>query len=253
MILIAFNFTACSSKDAEVPKKTEQVEQEKVADDDFDDFEEEMEVKEIYDPFESYNRSVTNFNDGLYEDVFKPINNGYLVITTIEVRQSINRFFKNIAFPMRFVNNILQVKFHYAFEETGRFVVNSSAGLLGFFDPAKSKMGLISHDEDFGQTFAFYGVGSGPYMVLPVFGPSNLRDFTGYFGNAVVSPIDYADRRWPTITETWAAYLGVKTIEKFNEVSLFSNTYDKIKKDAVDLYPFLRDMYEQQRNKMIEE
>ena len=252
MLIIVIGFSGCSSKDIKVSKKVE-LSQEELEDEDFDDFEDEMEIKEVYDPLELYNRSLTIFNDKLYENVFKPVNRGYLVITTIQVRQSIDRAFKNLAFPMRFVNNILQMKFHYAFEETGRFVVNSTAGVFGLFDPARNEMGLMAHNEDFGQTLGFYGLGSGPHIVLPVFGPSNLRDFTGYFGNAFVSPIDYTARRWPTITQTWGSYLGVKTVEKFNEVSLFSNTYDNVKKDAVDLYPFLRDMYEQQRDKMIEE
>jgi len=253
LILITFNFTSCSSQDVQTPTKDEIVHQEDVADDDFDDFEEEMEVKEIYDPFMSYNRSMTNFNDGLYENFFKPVNKGYLAITNSEVRVSINNFFKNIYFPMRFFNNILQGKFHYAFEETGRFVVNSTAGCLGFFDPAKSKMKLMPHNEDFGQTLGFYGVGPGPHIVIPLFGPSNMRDAISFFPDAAVSPIDYTDRDWPTLTKTWFELIAVKSVEKFNEVSLYSTEYEEIRKDAVDLYPYLRDLYEQKRAKEIEE
>ena len=252
LILISFNFSACSSKDTEVPKQSE-VTQEEVSDEDFDDFEEEMEVKEINDPFEGYNRSMTNFNDGMYEYFFKPINKGYIVITNSEVRVSINKFFKNLYFPMRFFNNVLQGKFHYAFEETGRFVVNTTAGCLGFFDPAKSKMGLKPHNEDFGQTLGFYGVGSGPHVVIPFFGPSNLRDAISFFPDAAVSPIDYTDRNWPTLTKTWFELIAVKSVEKFNEVSLYSTEYEEIRKDAVDLYPYLRDLYEQKRAREIEE
>jgi phospholipid-binding lipoprotein MlaA len=154
---------------------------------------------------------------------------------------------------MRFFNNVLQGKFHYAFEETGRFVVNTTAGCLGFFDPAKSKMGLKPHNEDFGQTLGFYGVGPGPHIVIPLFGPSNLRDAISFFPDAAVSPIDYKDRDWPTLTKTWFELIAVKSFEKLNEVSVYSTQYDEIRKDAVDLYPYLRDLYEQKRAKEIEE
>jgi len=253
LIFIGFNFTACSSKDVQAPAKDEIVQQEDFVDEDFADFEEEMEVKDIYDPFEGYNRSMTNFNDGLYEHFFKPVNKGYVSITSSDVRVSIGRFFKNLYFPMRFFNNILQGKFHYAFEETGRFVVNTTAGCLGFFDPAKEKMGLEAHNEDFGQTLGFYGVGPGPHVVIPLFGPSNMRDAISFFPDAAVSPIDYTDRDWPTLTKTWFELIAVKSVEKFNEVSLYSTQYEEIRKDAVDLYPYIRDIYEQKRAKEIEE
>jgi phospholipid-binding lipoprotein MlaA len=250
LIFISINFSACSSKEAEVPKKQELAQS---YDEDFEDFEEELEAEEVYDPFEGYNRAMTSFNDGLYENVFKPVNKGYEAITSVGVRKSINRFFKNLYFPMRFLNNVLQGKFHNAFEETGRFVVNTTAGVLGFFDPAKEKMGLMPHNEDFGQTLGFYGVGPGPHIVIPVFGPSNMRDAISFFPDAAVSPFDYKDRDWPTVTDTWAELLAAKTAEKFNEMSLNAKQYEEIKKDAIDLYPYLRDIYEQKRRREIEE
>ena len=222
-------------------------------DDDFAEFDSELEVEEVSDPFSGYNRMMTNFNDGLYTNVLTPVNNGYVAVTHIEVRRSIDKFFKNLYYPMRFVNNILQGKFHNAFIETGRFVVNTTAGLGGFFDPAKSEMGMQAHNEDFGQTLGFYGVGSGPHIVLPLWGPSNLRDFASIFPNTAVSFVDYTDRDWFTLTDTWAGFLGVKTIEQVNSFSLYEKTYRDIKNDAVDLYPYLRDLYEQKRRREIEE
>jgi len=250
------NFSGCSSKDVEVPQKDSKelsVEISEEDSDEFDDFEEEMTTEEVNDPFSGYNRSMTNFNDGLYENVFKPINKGYMAITSPDVRVSIGNFFNNLYFPMRFFNNVLQGKFHYAFEETGRFVVNTTAGCLGFFDPAKSKMKLLAHNEDFGQTLGFYGVGAGPHIVIPIFGPSNLRDAISFFPDVAVSPIDYKERDWLTLTDTWFELIAVKSVEKFNEVSLYSTQYEEIRKDAVDLYPYLRDIYEQRRQKLIEE
>lgn len=227
-----------------------------IAEDDFsefDDFEQEMEVKEVYDPFEGYNRVMTDFNDGLYMNVMRPVNSGYTAVTSIGVRRSVDRFFKNLYFPMRFVNNILQGKFHYAFEETGRFVVNSTAGVFGLFDPAKTEMKLMPHNEDFGQTLGFYGVGAGPHIVLPLWGPSNLRDIAGIFPDTAVSFIDYKHRSWPTITDTWPEFLAVKTFEQVNKYSLFELQYMQIREDAIDLYPYIKDIYEQKRNREIEE
>ncbi len=222
-------------------------------DDDFAEFDSELEIQKISDPFSGYNKVMTNFNDDLYMNVLKPINSGYVAITHIEVRRSIDKFFKNLYYPMRFVNNIFQGKFHNAFEETGRFVVNTTVGLAGFFDPAKSEMGMLAHNEDFGQTLGFYGVGSGPHIVLPLWGPSNLRDVVSIYPNTVVSFVDYTDRDWFTLTDTWAGFLGVKAIEQVNKYSLYETTYDHIREDAIDLYPYLRELYEEKRQREIEE
>ncbi len=220
-------------------------------DDDFDDFEDEVEIKNIYDPFESYNRSMTSFNDSLYIDVLKPIDSVYKTITTQGMRNSVSNFFNNIYFPMHFVNNLLQLKIDGMFIESGRFVINSTIGIFGLFDPAKSQFGLYPHKEDFGQTLGYYGVGGGPHIVLPFFGPSNLRDLFSMLPDAAVSPIDYTQRSWWTITNTWTGLFTIKAIEKLNNISLYSTQYEQIRKDAVDLYPYLRDIYEQKRDEEI--
>ena len=211
----------------------------------FEDFEETPTSEISSDPFSGYNRVMTGFNDGFYTYVLSPISTGYKAITHIEVRRSIDNFFTNLYFPVRFVNNILQGKFHNAFEETGRFVVNTTVGCLGFFDPAKSEMKLLKHNEDFGQTLGFYGVGAGPHIVLPFLGPSNLRDIISIYPNSVTS--------FSTLTEdSWAVYLTSTTIEQVNAYS-DKTQYEKIKENAIDLYPYLRDLYEQKRQREVEE
>ena len=258
IIFITFvftSFTGCSSKDAK-PQTDEVsvVELSQEDSDEFAEFDEELEVEEISDPFSGYNRGMTSFNDGFYEYVFKPVNNGYVAITHKEVRSSIDKFFTNLYFPMRFINNILQGKFANATEETGRFLINTTIGLLGLFDPAKSEFDLDAHNEDFGQTLGFYGVGAGPHIVLPFFGPSNLRDFLSMAPDAAVSVWSFEERDYMVdFTDTWPEYLGVKSVEYFNRMSLHSTEYDMIREDAVDLYPYLRDMYEQKRAREIEE
>ncbi len=254
--VIIIVFSGCSSKNIDLPDKTVQYQEETTTLDDdelFDEFEDEMQIEEIYDPFSGYNRIVTSFNDTLYMHVFTPFSKGYNMIVHEEIRKSVAKFFHNLYYPPRFVNNLLQGKFQNASEETGRFLINSTIGVLGLFDPAKSQFNLEAHEEDFGQTLGFYGVGSGPHIVIPILGPSNLRDAIGIIPDSFLSPIDYTSRGYFTITDNWASYLGVRTYEEVNDFSLNVEQYEKLKKDAIDLYPFLRDVYEQYRDKQIEE
>ena len=159
-----------------------------------------------------------------------------------------SKFFHNIYYPVRLVNNLLQGKLYNAYEETGRFVINSTVGLLGLFDPAKSKFNLQAHNEDFGQTLGFYGVGSGPHIVIPLLGPSNLRDTISILPDSFLSAIEYIDK-----SKNIEGYLVIKSLEKINYTSIHMSEYEKLKADAVDLYPYLRDVYEQYRDKQIEE
>jgi phospholipid-binding lipoprotein MlaA len=226
----------------------------KSEEDDFlNEFEEEMHVEEKSDPFSGYNRIMTSFNDGVYIYVLAPTARGYRFIVHKEIRISVDNFFDNLLFPIRFVNNLLQGKIQNTADETGRFLVNSTIGVFGLFDPAKSYFKLEPHDEDFGQTLGFYGVGSGPHIVLPFFGPSNLRDILSMYPDYLLTPIDYNEERSYNLTNKYTESLIIKGYERVNNVSLHEGQYEKLKKDAVDLYPYLRDVYEQFREKEIKE
>jgi len=254
--LILIIFTGCSSKDIYNINTGAQYQEETLISDDelFDEFEDDTNIKNIYDPFSGYNRFITDFNDKLYVYILKPVAKGYNVIVHYEIRKSVNNFFNNLSYPTRVVNNLLQIKFQGASEETGRFVINSTIGILGLFDPAKNYFNLEAHEEDFGQTLGFYGVGSGPHIVLPLFGPSNLRDMISIIPDSYLSPIDYTDDRTKyVLTDTWPAYLGVRSYDFINEFSLNVDKYDRLKEDSIDLYPYLRDIYEQHRDKQIKE
>ena len=218
-----------------------------------DEFADEFATEEVYDPFIGYNRFMTSFNDDLYEYILKPISKGYKSVLHEEIRESIRNFFHNLYFPMRVVNNVFQGKFHYASLESGRFIINSTIGILGLFDPARTEFGILPHEEDFGQTLGFYGVKSGPHIVLPIFGPSNLRDALSLYPDSFLSPISYSDRDYWALTEDLEWYLTLRLLENINYISLDIDKYDKIKRDAVDLYPYLRNIYEQHRNKKIRE
>lgn len=255
LLFVMFNFSGCSSKSIKEPKEII-AHEEKSSDysnGELAGFADEFEAEEIYDPFSGYNRVMTSFNDKAYIYVLKPVANGYKAVLHVEIRESVRNFFNNLYFPMRFTNNLLQGKFCNSYEEGGRFVINTTVGVFGLFDPAKNYFELEAHEEDFGQTLGFYGVGSGPHLVLPLLGPSNIRDAISLYPDSLLSPIDYSQRGCWTLTDTSAEYIAAKSLENINYISLNIDRYDKMKKDAVDLYPYLRDVYEQYRDKQIKE
>jgi len=248
-LVFLIGLSGCSSKDTQEPKAT--IEQSQ--DDELASFGDELEVKEVCDPLSGYNRVMTSFNDSAYKYLLRPIATGYSNMLHVEIRRSIDNFFNNIYFPVSFVNNMLQGKFYYAMQESKRFAINTTVGLAGLFDPAKSYFEIEVYKEDFGQTLGFYGVGSGPHIVIPLLGPSNLRDLAGMYPDSFLTFIDYEQRNYWTLSDTPAEYFGAKSLEYINFISLNKEKYDKMKEDAVDLYPYLRDIYEQRRNKLIEE
>ena len=226
--------------------------------DSFDQFDDEFAqsdeaAKDVFDPLSGYNRWMTDINDVLMINILEPAADGYRYVVPEGGRESIHKAFKNLYFPVSLVNNLLQLKLKHSANETMRFVINSTIGLLGLFDPAESVFGIKPHVEDFGQTLGFYGVGGGFPVVLPLFGQRNLRDLVGTFADAYVDPLYYdADRFYNTVEPRWQSIL-LEGYKDFNEYSLTPGAYEKAKEDAIDLYPFLRDAYEQHRNDLIEE
>ncbi len=227
------------------------------ADEGFDDeeFSDEFsaETEELFDPLSGYNRLMTGFNDGLYVYVLDPVLfRGYNYIPE-QARISVNNFFENLYYPVSLVNNVFQRRLRHTGSETLRFVINSTLGVLGLFDPARSWFGLEPHQEDFGQTLGHYGVGSGFHIVLPFFGPTNLRDLSGDFIDFYVNPIYYVDvRGYNFVNNTYQGW-AVISYKQFNKMSIHTKEYDNVRQDALDLYPFIRDLYEQNRQKQIEE
>lgn len=226
--------------------------------DNFDEeFNSEFSTKkeEIFDPLSGYNRVMTSFNDKVFINVLNPVAEGYAYITPETMRIGINNFFENILFPVRFSNNLLQLKFKNSSEELGRFLINTLWGLGGFMDPATKELNMQAHKEDFGQTLGFYGVGEGFPIVLPFLGPSNLRDMVGIVGDSYISPLSTtgdSDLRYK-IPNNLVQELGIQTFNVVNSTSLRLGQYESLRKDALDLYPFLRDIYSQARKKQIEE
>jgi phospholipid-binding lipoprotein MlaA len=150
------------------------------------------------DPFEPANRGVYAFNDGLDRAVLRPTARTYVEITPSWVRTGVGNFFTNLGYPGTIVNQLLQGKFVKAGQDTLRFVLNTTLGLAGFLDPA-SDANLPIHDEDLGQTLGRWGVPPGPFLMLPLFGPSTLRDLPSKVVDRFLEPFywyDFGNERW---------------------------------------------------------
>lgn len=222
---------------------------------DFDSFEDEFKTskKEVYDPLEGYNRTMTTFNDFVYLNILEPTAKGYATVVPEPARVGVSNFIYNLKFPIRFLNNLLQLKFENAFKEVGRFTLNTAFGLLGFLDPATNQLHMEKYNEDFGQTLGYFGVGEGFHVVLPFLGPSNLRDIVGLAADGYISPLTDTSALNYKIPDRSEKSLAISVFSAVNKVSLNIGKYENIKKDAIDLYPFLRDTYNQKREKEIRE
>jgi len=196
---------------------------------------------------------MTNVNDKFYMHILFPVAKGYEKITPKPVRESVSNFFHNLFFPVRFTNNILQLKFKNSFEELERFTINSTVGVAGLFDIAAKKMKIYPHEEDFGQTLGFYGLGGGFHIVLPILGQSNLRDTVGLVGDWYLDPKIYIQNRGYNLTDNGTESFGASSFNVINRTSFDYKKYEAIKKGNVLLYPVLKDLYEKHRNKLIKE
>jgi len=147
---------------------------------------------EIYDPLEGLNREVTKFNDGADRYLIKPMTSIYQLVLPKFARKGIHNFSKNLGEPIIFVNEVLQLDFKDASNSLGRFMLNSTVGIGGLVDVAE-KQGVPQQNENFGQTLATYGVPPGPYVVLPLLGPSNARDIVGRVGEGFANPVQRVD------------------------------------------------------------
>ena len=211
--------------------------------DNYDPFEKtgaEADQQQVADPLEKFNRSMFMFNDKLYYYALKPAAKGYSYIMPEPARICVKRFFVNLATPVRLVNCCLQGKFSSAGIELTRFLVNTTAGLAGFFDPAYYCWQITRHDEDTGRTLGRYGIGHGIYLVWPILGPSSIRDTFGFAGDRLLDPLFYVDMAfWQNAT--------IDAYDTVNSVSLKINDYDEFKKSALDPYVSLKNAYIQNR------
>jgi phospholipid-binding lipoprotein MlaA len=200
------------------------------------------EYRDPRDPLESYNRGMYKFNQAVDDAVMKPVAKGYKAITPDPLDRGITNVFNNIADVTSAVNNLLQFKLSRAGSDVGRLVVNTTVGLLGFFDVA-TNMGLPSYKEDMGQTFGYWGDVSSPYLVLPLLGPSTLRDSIGLVGDAVTSPLFNLEKN--------RVYWGLIALNVVDTRADLLTAGKILEEAAVDPYVFLRDAYLQRRRDQI--
>jgi len=188
---------------------------------------------------EGFNRGVYKFNDTLDRAALKPIAKGYRKVTPSFVRTGVGNVLSNLEYPGTFVNQFLQGKVLLGLKDTGRFLVNTTLGIGGIFDVA-TPIGLEKNDEDFGQTLAVWGVPSGPFLNLPLFGPSSLRDAPSRAFDYFTNPLEYIDE------VPWEAEWGVRVIGIVHSRSELL-PLDETLQRAYDPYVFIRDAWVQQR------
>lgn len=207
------------------------------------------EYNQINDPMEPTNRAIFTFNNALDNMILEPIARGYHNITPAPFRKGVDNFLKNLSAPIILTNDLLQGEFKRSGTTFSRFLINTTIGVLGIFDPA-SDLDLPYHHEDFGQTLAVWGVGEGPYVMLPIFGPSNPRDITGKVVDTLLDPISYVianndDGGWEYAGPSRAVLGAINAREKM------LGTLDELEKSSVDYYAAIRTLYRQSRDNEI--
>lgn len=207
------------------------------------------EAPPISDPLQGFNNAMFQFNDKLYFWFLKPTAQVYSAAVPQDFRVAFNNFFRNLGTPVRFVNSLFQLKFKEAGNELVRLVVNSTIGVGGLGDPAKTELGISHYEADTGQTLGAYGLNSGPYIVWPVFGPSSLRDTFGLAGDRFLTPLAWIGAG----SISFGASAGILGFDMVNKTSLRIGDYETFKEAAIDPYESMRDAYAQNRKKHVDD
>ena len=205
----------------------------------------DIEGNGIADPFYIWNAAMYHFNDKLYFWLIKPLSQGYSAIVPEPARIAVSNFFHNLTTPVRFVGSLMQLKLKNAADELVRLVTNSTQGIGGLFDVAKSHYGVTTRDEDIGQALGSYGIGHGMYIVWPFLGPSSLRDTVGLAGEVLLDPVTY-------VTPIEASS-GINLYDRVNETSFKLGDYETMKESAFDPYVAMRNGYIQKRQTQVRE
>ncbi len=202
--------------------------------------------KQENDPFESINREIYSFNEGADKYVIGPIAHTYRDYVPIYIRDSIRNFLMNLKTPLSAINATLQGDFIRGITAVGRFTINSTAGILGFFEVA-NYIGLEPVDEDVGQTLGAWGIEPGPYLVLPILGPSSTRDLGGKIGDWLIDPVGLY-----LIREDYEDFLfGTKVTKALDTRVELDGVIEGTRENSLDPYAIMRTMYLQRRARQI--
>tara|TARA_Y100000768_G_scaffold287126_1_gene221389 strand:+ start:108 stop:893 length:786 start_codon:yes stop_codon:yes gene_type:complete len=230
ILLVSFNLFAAASDEVDTSS---------------DDFATTTYEDEIYDPLEGVNRAIFGFNNVADKVILEPVAKGYKNLPS-PFQTGISNFLNNLKLPLAAVNQLLQGQGKNAAESTGRFFVNSTVGIFGLVDVADN-IGLEQKEEDFGQTLATWGVGDGFYIVLPLFGPSNLRDTTGMLMTMMTDPVNaYAVNQG----EAWAIPMRTAA-NAIDQRSQIIDEVNALRDNSVDYYAAVRSSYYQNRKAAI--
>jgi phospholipid-binding lipoprotein MlaA len=191
------------------------------------------------DHLEGFNRGVFSFNDGFITYVFTPIDTVYTGFFPPDIRTGFGNFYRNLGYPVRLINALLQFKFDKMAKETASFALNTFFGVGGLFNITHDMPSLHSSPEDFSQTLAFYGLDSGTYLVLPILGPTTLRDAVGSVADSFAHPLSF-------VTPDSAKYALIGH-DRANTASAKLPTYKSIKEESFDHYTSMKDVYFQYR------
>lgn len=197
----------------------------------------------VADPLEKVNRLTHGFNDKAYSYVVKPVSKAYGKAMPDPFEEGLSNAFSNLRYPKRLASNLLQGRFKGAAKETGKFFLNSTAGVAGIMKPSERHLVLQNSPEDLGQALGSWNLGHGPYLVLPLLGPSTLRDTVGMVGDGFLDPISYIG---PVPYR-----LGARGLEVTNDSPRMIADYDALKQGSIDPYTSLRDAYVQAREKLL--
>ena len=199
-----------------------------------------------YDPWEPYNERMFAFNYNVDRYVLKPAANVYRHVVPEPFQLMIANGFDNIRYPARLVNHVLQGRFWGAFIETSRFVINSTLGVGGLFNPSSDYFGIGKSRADFGQTLARWGVGPGPYFVPPLLPPATVRDFIGRLADSALNPIAWF------LIDFWPEGLFIGVGEMLNERAVNYEVFQGVEETTLDLYTAVRDGYLRRRERQLQ-
>lgn len=199
---------------------------------------------QIADPLEPWNRFWFGFNDVFYTGFGKPFSKAYTFVVPKYARDRIENAYANLLFPVRFANALFQLRPDKASRELGRFIVNSTFGLGGFYDMAATGKDLKPQRIDFGQTLGVWGMGHGFYLVLPFIGPSSLRDGVGTAVDIAIMPTSYVD-------VPYLLTVGIGAAGRINRIPEMLDIYEELKRSSFEPYVAARDAYAQIRAKMV--
>ncbi len=206
----------------------------------------EQDVSDDYDPWQGFNEKMFFFNHDILDHyVLKPVATGWGKVLPDVGKRGLDRAFDNLGMPKRLVNNLLQGRFRGAGRELARFGVNTTVGVIGFLDVARAQLHIEKSDADTGQTLGVYGLGPGPYLVLPTLAPLTVRDGIGYGVDGVLDPFGYL--------MPFFATAGMSIVKQVNERSLNLQVFQDVEDSVLDLYSAVRNGYLQRRSRSIEE